>query len=81
VCGPDAQHVIRHMLGMQAKAHAAALQQLQTELQQEHKQDTALLVAQHAASLETDLDTRAAKVHVSSRTFTYWPLHRPASKW
>jgi hypothetical protein len=48
---------------MQTKAHAAAMQQLQAALQQEHKQDTALLVAQYAASLEADLDARAAKVH------------------
>jgi hypothetical protein len=68
-CGvPDARHVIRHMFAVQAKAHAAALQKLQAELQQEHKQDTALLVAQHAASLETNLDTRAAKVHMLAFT-------------
>lgn len=54
------------MLAVQAKAHAAAMQRLQAELQQEHKQDTALLAAQHAASLETDLDARAAKVHAST---------------
>ena len=76
---PGAQHVIRHMFAMQAKAHAAGLQQLQAELQQEHKQDTAMLVAQHAASLETDLDTRAAKVHMLA--FTYRPPWGPTSYW
>ena len=47
---------------MQTKAHAATMQQLQAALQQEHKEDTARLIAQHADSLEADLDTRAAKV-------------------
>lgn len=48
---------------VQGKAHAAAQQQLRAELQEELKTATAAAAAEHAASLEADLDTRAAKVH------------------
>jgi hypothetical protein len=66
------------VVALQSKEHAAAMQQLQATLQQEHKQDTALLVAQHAASLEADLDARAAKVDSVAFERTYRCLPKPA---
>lgn len=47
----------------QAKAHAAAQQQLRAELQEEHRQSLTAAAAEHAASLEANLDAQSAIVH------------------